>query len=104
MSRQNYHTTIERLAAYCVVQYKLLALYNPEINMLSMLKEISPTVIKAMRKRSEKNFKSLEEISKKTDERILSLQKQRPTIEESEEAKRIIKILSDIKKEFEELK
>ena len=81
MPPQNYQTKVNRLSAYCAVQYKLLELYNPEIDMVSMLREISPIIIKAIRRRSKKNLKSLEEMSRRTDERILFLHKQNFAIE-----------------------
>ena len=91
------------MTAYCVVQYKLLGLYNPEADIELMLKELGEPVKKAMIRMDEKSLKSLEKIIKRTEERILFFQKQNPGVTESEEAQRIIKTLREIKKECEEL-
>ncbi|MFH1311143.1 MAG: hypothetical protein ABIH65_01925 [Nanoarchaeota archaeon] len=99
MPQKNYYEKVRKLAAYCAVQYKILGMYDPNADISSMLEEISQPVIKAMRKRRKRRLKSLEEISKKTDERILTLQKQKPEIANSEEFKKTIKILNEMRKE-----
>lgn len=103
MINSNYDKRVKRLAAYCTVQYNLLAVYRPEVDTLLMLKEISPTIIKAMMRRSEENLKSLEEISKRTDARILVLQKQNPELANSEEVKKLKGTLSEIREEYKQL-
>lgn len=100
MPEKNYDQKVKQLTAYCAIQYKLLEMYHSSTNTFSMLKELSQPIIKAMRKRKERDLKSLEEISKKIDEKILTFQKQKPEIANSEEVKRMVQTLNDMKKEY----
>ena len=104
MTKANYDERIKHLTAYCAVQYRILEMYDSSSNTFFMMKDLSKPVIKAMRKRKERNIHSLEEISQKTEERISVLQKQKPEIADSEEVKRIMQILNEMKKEYGELR
>jgi len=103
MVKRNYEGRLKKLTAYSGVQFRLLELYDTSIDMYSMLKEMSEPILKANRKRRERNLKSLEEICKKRDEEIFALQKQRLDLADSEEVKELICILNKMREEYKEL-
>ncbi|MEM3091098.1 MAG: hypothetical protein QXX55_01355 [Candidatus Pacearchaeota archaeon] len=103
MPKKNYEERLRQLTAYFAIQYTILENYDNSIDTSLMLKEIAQPLIEAVKKRKERCIKNLEEMVKKTDERILELQRQNPKISDSENIKELTIKLKEIKKEYEKL-
>lgn len=91
-----YLEKVLAIGAYCVVQYKLLGLYDSSYDTLAMLEDIAPLVIK-------RNLIKLKELSITLSERIKRLREEKPGIAGSNHVRDLVDLVEEKKQQYQRL-
>jgi len=101
---KDYNDRVLAISETCIIQSKLLKLYNFSHNKESIIKYVFPLTRDAIIKKKIKCVKSLENLSMRLEEEIKESEYKKPKITLSEEYKELSSILKENKINYSRLR